>query len=149
MTTINSTSDPIFAAIEAHAMADDALLTMCEQNLAQNPPRFNANGNMICKMVGSDHPAAVAVYTVLDAEKKLMDTAPRTQSGLQALAAHLRVPRYKHTRDRIQGLMSPAMYLMLRDEAMTIEDGWRVVIDDTVFVDWFIAKRWAEIDNAA
>jgi hypothetical protein len=146
--TTTGTPDPIFAAIEAHEKATDALMTMHEQQLAENPPRYNSNGNMICRMVGSDHPAAVAVMACFKTEAALIDTAPRTQAGLTALAAHLRDDRYKHARERIPELMTPKMYLQLRDENLTIEDGWRVVIDDRAFVDWFIAKRGAEISAA-
>ena len=141
-------ADPIFAAIDAHTRVVDAMSAMHERMLAESPPRFDNNGDMICKMVGPDHPAAVACRACFDAEKTLITTAPTTQAGLQALAAHLRNDRYKRARDRIPGLMSPAMYLSMRDNALTIEDGWRVVIDDTVFVDWLIAKRFAEIANA-
>ena len=63
-------------------------------------------------------------------------------------AAHLRDDRYKHVRDRIPGLIKTwRLFILMRDEGLTIEDG-RVAVDDRVFVDWFIAMRWAGIDNA-
>ncbi|RXG96356.1 hypothetical protein [Bradyrhizobium zhanjiangense] len=98
--------DPIFAAIEAHAKATNALLTMHERMFAEIPPRFDINRNMICEMVGADHPVAVALRTVLDTEKKLIDTAPTTQAGLMALEAHLREDRHSHARWSIPSRLS-------------------------------------------
>ncbi|RQH15709.1 hypothetical protein [Bradyrhizobium sp. RP6] len=84
-------------------------------------------------MVGSDHPAAVALRAVLDTEKKLVDTAPTTQAGLGALEAHLREDRHSQAR----GYIPQPLGRGIRHN------------DSLEGVDWLIAKRRAEIDSAS
>lgn len=120
-----NTPDPIFAAIDAHARATDALWALHEESLAVGPEN-------------ADHlPLETAVRACFETEAALIDTAPTTRAGLRALEAHLRQDRHKHARWSIPRL------------AKTRNAPFSTHIDSLESVDWLIAKRAAEIDNAA
>jgi hypothetical protein len=122
--TTTAASDPIFAAIEAHAKATDEIWALSEKSLAVGPE------NMDFDLVQ----AAVVACHELDAA--LIDTAPTTRAGLRALDAHLRQDRHKNARwyiPRLTGKRLPP---------------FSTHIDSLEGVDWLIAKRAAEIDSA-
>jgi hypothetical protein len=67
----------------------------------------------------------------------MIDTAPTTQAGLRALGAHLLDDRYAHARGFIR--VPPGRdYMFSLDSTRNQKN-----------VEWLIAKRAAEIDNAA
>jgi len=107
--------------------------TMHERMLAETSLRFASNGNMICKLVGSDHPAAVALRACLEADKKLIETAPTTQAGLRALEAHLRGRHGQSARGFIRA--PPGGDFMFSLDSTRNQKN----------VDWLISQRASEI----
>ncbi|MCA6113208.1 hypothetical protein [Bradyrhizobium cenepequi] len=87
----------------------------------------------------SDHiPVEAAIAACFETEVALMDAAPTTRAGLRALEAHLREDRHKHARWRIPRRVKTGKNCPFSTH-----------IDSLEGVDWLIAKRSAEIDNAA
>ena len=119
------TPDPIFAAIEAHAKADDEFWTLYEELLAVGPE--NA-GHL---------PIEATVVAEFKAARAMIDTAPTTHAGLRALEAHLRADRHYTARGFI-GVPCGRGFAHHFDGA-----------ENQKSVDWLIAKRAAEIDSAA
>jgi hypothetical protein len=117
-------ADPIYAAIAEHQASI--------QNADRENERLEAAGPD-----GDWRPTHAALVAIGAAARVLMDTAPTTYAGLRALEDYLNDDRNRSLIGRIE-------------RTITTDDGFTYRMGGgSGAVDWFIAKRAAEIDGVA
>src|SRR6266850_2157169 len=119
---LNTTADPIFAAIAEH------------QASIENTDR--ADETLLAAGIEGDHrPMQAALWAMCAAARVLMGTAPTTYAGLRALEDYL-------NDDRNRSLIGSIERTITRDDGSTYRIG-----GGAGAVGWLIAKRAAEIDS--